>query len=70
MSETKWKDEFRVKKTSYRTFEVLDPKGYMYFIWADPQTGVLHCTCPFSVRAGRPRVCKHIKLVKELFDYE
>jgi len=63
------KDGFRIKQTSYRSWEIIDPDGREIYVWADPHSGVLHCSCGYYVRSSKPRVCKHIRLVKELFNH-
>jgi len=61
-------DEYLVTRTSYRSFKVLTPKGDVYYVFADPVTGFLKCSCLASAQYKRHRACKHIKMIKRYFD--
>lgn len=59
---------YTIIKTSYRSFKVLTPKGDIYYVFADPVTGFLKCSCLASAQYKRHRACRHIKDVKRYFD--
>lgn len=61
-------DEYRIIKTSYRSFKVFTPKGDVYYVFADPVTGFLKCSCLASAQYRRHRACRHIRMIKEHFD--
>ena len=61
-------DGYEYKKTSYRTWYVFTAKGDEYFIFADPRTGLLRCSCLYSAMYNRNRACRHIRKVKVTWD--
>ncbi len=64
----KTEEGYEVTKTSYRTFEVLTPEGNYYYLFAHPDTMILHCSCPYGTWYKRDRLCKHMKMVKRFFN--
>lgn len=69
MKQIKTDDEYIITQTSYRTWEALSPEGNLYYIFADPQTGRMQCSCPFSSIKIRRVPCKHIKMIKKWFNH-
>jgi hypothetical protein len=71
MSETLRKvtvDDYEIEQTSYRSWKVITPKGDIYYVWADPELGILKCGCYYATMYKRPRMCKHMRMIKAEYD--
>jgi len=61
-------DGYLIQQKSYRSWEILTPDGKEYYVFADPRTGKLRCSCPFNAFRERKVPCKHIRMIKEIYN--
>lgn len=63
-------DDTIVIQTSERSFKVITDYGEEYYLWADPHTKFLKCSCPISSFSSKRVLCAHMLLVKKLFNHK
>jgi len=61
---------YTIEKTSERTFYILTPEGDEVYVWADPHSKYLKCSCQVGTMEAKHHLCSHIALVKKLFNHK